>query len=202
MCSAQTSYQFACLQGPGKERQLPVPRRGGPPSAPRPPSCPRPHGARVPAGPGQEPSTLQAEGLRRGPATPQSPGSLGTVLAFSRQDKSKPPGAPSSKCTLTLGMELDLPQARPRGPPAYAAPQPRPPPAAPTGAPEGTRCRRRPRARSPGSQGGEPRPVLAHLGPARGATSHKGHALARHIPPRPPCPHASAANSSRKHILR
>lgn len=45
-------------------------------------------------------------------------------------------------------------------------------------------------------------PIPSHAWLASGPESHEGHVLARHIPPRPPCPHATAANSSRKHILR
>lgn len=80
----------------------------------------------------------------------------------------------------------------------------------PHGASEGTSWDRRKRGelacdpvpRIQGSQGGDSLPSLSHGGPACGAESHAGPTLACYIPPRPPCPHATAANSSRKHILR
>lgn len=52
------------------------------------------------------------------------------------------------------------------------------------------------------TRGGRACPVPFHPRPASRAESHEGHALARHIPPSLPAPTPTAANSSRKHILR
>lgn len=41
-------------------------------------------------------------------------------------------------------------------------------------------------------------PIPFHPGPASGAESREGHAVARHIPPRPPCPHAHCCQLEQK----
>lgn len=68
----------------------------------------------------------------------------------------------------------------------------------PAGSTKGSELAPDPVPRLQGSQGGEGLPHPVHRWPAGGSQNHEGHALARHIPPRPPRPHAGSCQLEQK----